>query len=274
MISSPIVTGVRTSAVPILQPVAAPPAYPALAGLFASALPAFRDLLAAADRHVSDIGRIARGGSGLVGERPARFEQEWFPRLDAVAAYTMVREARPRRILEIGCGHSSRFMAQAIADGGLATAMTCVDPRPRAPLAGLPLRHVVRAFGDADVEAASGFGPGDILFVDSSHVIEPGNEVDRVLLDVLPRLPAGVLVHFHDIFLPDDYPPSWGGRRYNEQTAVGTLLGAGGYDILFASRYVATRTGLLAGTLVEDLPLAPAAPEGSLWLRKRAAAAG
>ncbi len=240
--------------------------------LFASAMPAFRDLLKAVDRYGDDIGRIARGRGGLVGERPARFEQEWFPRLDAVAAYTLVRETRPRRILEIGCGHSSRFMAQAIADGDLATRLTCVDPRPRAPLAGLPLRHLVRAFGDADVEAAASFEPGDILFVDSSHVIAPGNEVDRVLLDVLPRLPAGALVHFHDIFLPDEYPPDWSRRRYNEQTAVGALLAGGGYDILFASRYVATRTGLLAGTLIEELPLASNVPEGSLWLRKRAPA--
>ena len=274
ILTSLLAAETRARAAPPLQTIAGPPAYPALAPLFASAVPAFRQLLAATGRYGDDVGRIARGGDGLVGERPARFEQEWFPRLDAVAAYTLVRETRPRRILEIGCGHSSRFMAQAIADGDLDTAMTCVDPRPRAPLAGLPLRHIARTFDDADVEAASGFEAGDILFVDSSHVIEPGNEVDRVVLDVLPRLAAGVVVHFHDIFLPDGYPLAWQRRRYNEQTAVGALLGGGGYDLLFASHYVATRTGLLAGTLVEELPLAPHAPEGSLWLRKRAAQKG
>jgi hypothetical protein len=261
-----------TAAAPSLR--AGPPAYPALAPLFAAALPAFCEMLAAAESYAEGLRRIARGGPGLVGERPARFEQEWFPRLDAVAAYTLVRHTRPRRILEIGCGHSSRFMAQAIADGELDTELTCVDPRPRAPLAGLPLRHVARGFGDADVGALASFEPGDILFVDSSHLIEPGNEVDRVLLDVLPRLPSGVLVHFHDVFLPDDYPPAWVRRRYNEQTAVGALLGGGAYEILFASRYVATRTGLLAGTLIEALPLAADAPEGSLWLRKVAPPAG
>ncbi|MGI3900079.1 MAG: class I SAM-dependent methyltransferase [Janthinobacterium lividum] len=274
ILTSLLTAGDQPAASRTVQTVTGPPVYPALARLFAAAVPVFRDVLKAADRYRDDIGRIARGGPGLVGERTARFEQEWFPRLDAVAAYALVRQTRPRRILEIGCGHSSRFMAQAIADGDIDSAMICVDPRPRAPLAGLPLRHVVRSFGDADVEAASRFASGDILFVDSSHVIEPGNEVDRVLLDVLPRLPAGALVHFHDIFLPDGYPRSWERRRYNEQTAVGALLGGGGYDLIFASRYVTTRTGLLAGTLIEDLPLAADAPEGSLWLRKRAAPAG
>ena len=243
-------------------------AYPALEPLFAAAAPAFAALLSAAGRHAGDLRRIARGGPGLAGERPARFAQEWFPRLDGIAAYLVVREARPRRILEIGCGHSSRFMAQAIVDGDLPTDFTCVDPRPRAPLAGLPLRHVSRRFGAAEAVLTAGFAPDDIVFVDSSHVVEPGNEVDRVLLDVLPRLPAGALVHFHDIFLPEDYPAAWDERRYNEQTAVGALLGGGGYGIVFASRYVATRTDLLAGTVVEDLAPVPDVPETSLWLRK------
>ncbi|WP_245496585.1 class I SAM-dependent methyltransferase [Lichenibacterium ramalinae] len=252
-------------------PAAAPvAAYAALVPLFAAALPSCAALLAAAETYAYDIARIARASPDLVGERPARFTQEWFPRLDAVAAYTLVRQARPARILEIGCGHSSRFMAQAIVDGGLSTAMTCVDPRPRAPLAGLPVRHAQRPFGEADVAAAAAFAPGDIVFVDSSHVVVPGNEVDRLLLDVLPRLPAGVLVHFHDIFLPFGYPDAWETRRYNEQTAVGALLGGGGYEIVFASRYVATATDLIADTLVADLPLAGGAPEASLWLRKRA----
>ena len=258
----------------IFSPDAPHPAYSALTPLFAAAEPSFRALLASAERHAADLARIRDGGPGLVGARPARFAQDWFPRLDAVAAYTMVRQARPARILEIGCGHSSRFMAQAIVDGDLGTDFICVDPRPRAPLVGLPLRHAARLFGPQDAEIASRFAAGDVLFVDSSHVVEPGGEIETLLLDVLPRLPAGALVHFHDVFLPDGYPAAWAGRRYNEQTAVGALLGGGGYEIVFASRYVATRTELLAGTIVETLPLGPGAPEVSLWLRKTASTVG
>ena len=245
-----------------------PAAYPGLRPLFMAAEPAFRDLLAGIDDYGRDLERIAQGGPGLVGERPARFEQEWFPRLDAAAAYALVRRAKPRRIVEIGSGHSTRFLAQAIADEGLATDLVCVDPRPRAPLTGFDIRHVARRFGAPDADAAAGLGPGDILFVDSSHVAMPGTEVDRLLLDVLPRLAVGVLVHFHDVFLPDAYPAVWARRGYNEQVPLGTLLQGGAYSLVFASHYVARHTGLLAKTLVERLPLESGAYEGSLWVCK------
>ena len=68
--------------------------------------------------------------------RGPRFTQDWFPRLDAAAAYAMVRRARPSRLVEIGAGHSTRFMAQAVADGGLATQIVCIDPRPRIAIEG------------------------------------------------------------------------------------------------------------------------------------------
>src|SRR5687768_18416406 len=68
-----------------------------------------------------------------------RWDQDWFPRLDAAAAYAMVRSLRPRRIVEVGSGHSTRFLARALADGGLDTKITAIDPRPRARITGLPV---------------------------------------------------------------------------------------------------------------------------------------
>jgi hypothetical protein len=87
---------------------------------------------------------------------------------------------------------------------------------------------------------------------------------------VLPRLKPGALVHVHDITLPEPYPEAWSWRGYNEQLLVGALLQGGGYEILFASHYVARCADLLesAGCLA-GLPLAPGAFETSLWLRKR-----
>src|SRR5204863_425837 len=69
-----------------------------------------------------------------------RWDQDWFPRLDAAAAYTMVRTLGPKRIVEVGCGHSTRFMARAVADGRLATSIIAIDPAPRAKLEGLNVR--------------------------------------------------------------------------------------------------------------------------------------
>ncbi|KMO39981.1 methyltransferase [Methylobacterium variabile] len=243
--------------------------YPALRPIFSEAEPEFRAVLAAIEAFAPDLDRIAAGGPGLVGERPARFTQDWFPRLDAAAAYALVRRERPGRIVEIGSGHSTRFLAQAVRDGGLTTAITCIDPAPRAPLAGLGVRHAARLFGPEDAAAASSLDPGDVLFIDSSHVAMPGTDVDRLILDVLPRLRAGVIVHLHDVFLPDAYPEEWAWRGYNEQLMVGALLQGGAYAPLFASRYVAMRTGWSLDGVLTRLPLPPGAFETSLWLRKR-----
>ena len=74
---------------------------------------------------------------------------------------------------------------------------------------------------------------GDILFIDSSHIAMPGTDVDRLFLDVLPRLAGGTLVHIHDIALPYAYPKIWDWRGYNEQLLVGALLQGGGYELVF-----------------------------------------
>lgn len=214
------------------------------------------------------LGRIVTGG----GPPLPRWEQDWFPRLDGAVAYTVVDVYRPARIVEIGSGHSTRFMAKALSDGDFGGRMICIDPAPRASLAGLAVDHRphILSVGDGDLVAA--LGPGDILFVDSSHVAMPGTDVDVIVGELLPRLQGGVLVHFHDVFLPDGYPDQWRWRGYNEQIVLAALLQGGGYDVLFSSHWLVTRRAdwlSLAG--VTKLPLRAGALESSLWLRKRTA---
>ena len=86
-----------------------------------------------------------------------------------------------------------------------------------------------------------------MLLIDSSHVAVPGSDVDQLLNTVLPELATGVLVHLHDIFLPDRYPADWTWRGYNEQVAVGCLLQGGGYAVRLASHYLATRHAIAPG---------------------------
>jgi predicted O-methyltransferase YrrM len=240
-----------------------PAAYPALRPVFEAAEPRFAEWLADIETHARDLRRI------LAGTGPARFDQDWFPRLDAAAAYALVRREKPRRIVEIGSGHSTRFLAAAVADGGLSTHITCIDPAPRAGLANLAVEHVPALLKDADPALVAGLGPGDVLFVDSSHIAMPGTDVDRLFLDVLPRLRSGVLVHVHDVTLPEAYPEVWAWRAYNEQLLVGAILQGGNYQVLFASHYVAQafRPAMARGVLA-DLPLPAGAFETSLWLRK------
>ena len=191
-----------------------------------------------------------------------RWDQDWFPRLDAAAAYAIVRSTRPRRIVEVGSGHSTRFLARAVADGRLETRITAIDPAPRATLKGLPVEWIARPVQDALMPALK---PGDILFIDSSHQVKPGSDLEHLVREVLPRLPAGVRVHFHDIFLPDAYPEAWSWRRYNEQEAVAGLL-ADGYAQEFSSHQALKQE--LSGVL-RRLPLVDGAIESSLWLSKR-----
>ena len=251
-------------------PAGARPPYPAVEACFENREAGFREALGWAEALSDDLLRI--------GSEPApgpRWTQAWFPRLDGALAYTLVRRLGPRRIVEVGSGHSTRFVARAVADGGLDTRITAIDPAPRAELAGLPvklLRHTVQeaCARKAGADAFAELGPGDFLMIDSSHVLMPGSDVDLLLGHVLPALPAGAILHLHDIFLPDDYPAAWDWRAYNEQLGVLPLLLGGAWEVLFASHYVATRMAAdLEASVLARLPLASGAVESSLWLKKR-----
>ncbi len=243
-------------------------AYPALEPLFAASLPAML-------RWLERIESFADRLRGLDGPPPVpRWGQDWFPRLDAAALYAIIRSGRPRLVLEVGSGHSTRFLAQAVADGELDCAITCIDPQPRADLHQLPVTLRRRLFTAADASHAAELAAGDILLINSSHVAMPGSDVDLLLNEVLPRLRPGVLIHLHDVFLPDPYPADWAWRGYNEQIAVGCLLHGGGYALRFASHYLATRhAARLATGVIGELPLSPGAFESSLWLEKLPGAA-
>ncbi len=240
------------------------PPIAALEALFGAAEPVFRE-------HLDSIEGFATDLEALDGAPPPapRWRQDWFPRLDAAAAYAMVRTRRPARIVEIGAGHSTRYMARAVSDGGFDTEITVIDPAPRAQLRDLPVRRVGRPLHLA-IEEAERCAPGDFLFIDSSHLLMPGTDVELALTRLVPALPAGALVHFHDVFLPDDYPAGWAWRGYNEQLGLAALLlGGERYRPLFASHYVVTRMAeALARTVVARLPLVDGAVESSLWLEK------
>lgn len=220
-------------------------------------------------RTLETIEDVAAALIALNGPAPApRWLQDWFPRADGAAAYALVRRHQPARIVEVGSGHSTRFLAQAIADGGFPCAFTAIDPAPRAAIDSLPIDVQRRTVQRVDTDVFAALVAGDVLFIDSSHIMMPGTDVDVLFNRVLPGLPAGVLVHIHDVFLPDDYPSTWQWRGYNEQLAVAALLQGGRFSPMWSSRYVATRMqDAVAASVLARLPLPPGAVESSLWLR-------
>jgi len=203
---------------------------------------------------LDEIERLAPDLERIGAEAPPapRWNQDWFPRLDAAAAYAMVRTLKPKRIVEVGCGHSTRIVA--------------IDPAPRASLEGLKVRWLKQPAQSTEPALFAGLAERDILFIDSSHQLKRGSDVEFLLQKALPRLAKGVRVHFHDIFLPDAYPLAWAWRRYNEQEAVGALIG-NGYVMEFASHRLQEQSGKMRGVLAR-LPLEDGAIESSLWLRK------
>jgi predicted O-methyltransferase YrrM len=225
----------------------------------------FRTLLGGMDGFIAELKEIGRDSPP-----EPRWNQDWFPRLDAAAAYTLVRAGRPKHIVEVGSGHSTRFLARAMRDGGIDGRITAIDPHPRTSLLGIQNLELLRApVQDVGLPVFDSLNPGDMLFIDSSHVLMPGSDVDLLINRALPALPSGVLVHFHDIFLPDDYPPDWAWRGYNEQLAVAALLTSKSYVPVFASHFVASRMReLLSRSEVAGIPRPPGAFESSLWLRK------
>lgn len=238
--------------------------YPALAAILEASEAAMDAQLAAIEEFAAPLEAL-----GAAPPPAPRWTQDWFPRLDAAAAYVMVRRLRPRRVVEVGSGHSTRFLARAVLDAGCATRITAVDPEPRARLDGLDVEWVRTAVQDAGFAPFAALAANDLLLIDSSHVLMPGTDVDHLVNRVLPMLPAGVHVHFHDIFLPQDYPAAWGWRGYNEQLAVAALIASGAYAVEFASAYVVARhPQRLQQGVLGRLPLLPGARESSLWLVK------
>lgn len=238
--------------------------YVPLEPIFAEAEPTFLALLKSMDTYAVSLRAIG----GAPPPEP-RFDQDWFPRLDAMALYVFVREARPLNIIEIGSGHSTRFIARAIRDGGLSAKITSIDPAPRADIEGTGATIVRETLQSAGLEVFGKLVEGDILCIDSSHILMPGTDVDILMNHVLPGLPRGVLVHFHDIFLPDDYPPEWEWRGYNEQLGVAALIQGSAFRLLWSSHYAATRMATAVATSVaRAIELKRGAKEASTWMVK------
>lgn len=152
----------------------------------------------------------------------------WLPALDSIALYSLLALHNPQQYVEVGSGNSTKFARRAIRDHRLQTRITSIDPWPRAEIDSICDRVIREPVERVALETFDMLRPGDILFIDSSHRTFMNSDVTMLFLDVLPRLPAGVLVQVHDVTLPCDYPAQWAGRYYSEQYLLAAyLLGRG-----------------------------------------------
>ena len=149
---------------------------------------------------------------------------DWFPGLDGISLYGLLRAREPARYVEIGSGTSTTFAARARGDGGLPTLIRSIDPQPRRGIDSLCDEIIRQPLELAGLQPFGDLEPGDVLFFDGSHRVFMNSDVTVFFLDILPRLPAGVHVGVHDIYLPDDYPPEIASRYYSEQYLLAMVL--------------------------------------------------
>jgi len=156
------------------------------------------------------------------------FENDYFAGFDAAVYYAIIRHLRPRRVIEIGSGYSTRFADKALTQNAGGGTLTCIEPHPDR-LNGLTSRVelIQKRVEEIGVDFFSQLEANDILFIDSSHTVKFGSDVCYEFLDVLPMLQPGVWVHVHDIFFPHDYPAEWILKRrlaLNEQYLLEAFL--------------------------------------------------
>jgi len=225
------------------------------------------------------LGPHLREFAALLGAPPPgwRFEPAngYFQGADAAVLFAMLRRSKPRRVVEVGAGASTVVIAGALARNGAEGApcrFVSVDPEPR--LAGLEGLAELRACSAADLSLTdyTELGDGDALVVDSSHTVKRGSEVNFLVLEVLPRLRPGVRVHFHDVFLPGDYPREWfeRGTFLAEQYLLHAfLIDNPRWEVELALQLLWRADRERFAALV---PVAERHPFGrsSLWLRRRA----
>lgn len=151
---------------------------------------------------------------------------------DAESLYSMLRHFRPRRMVEIGSGISTCVASSALARNAAETAgpacrHVCIEPYHGQGLERLGVELIRERVQDLDLALFHELEAGDVLFVDSSHVIRPFGDVLWIYQRIVPTLAPGVLVHVHDIFTPRDYPEKWLRRErklWNEQYLLETML--------------------------------------------------
>ncbi len=192
--------------------------------------------------------------------------------LDAAVLYATVRTRRPRRIIEVGAGYSTRVIAAAVAanrDSCVATEFSSFDPYPSAPVVPPPrgLDRVERLTAQAiPIDRFGELTAGDLLFIDTTHVVRTGGDVNRLVLDVLPGLHYGVLVHFHDIFLPWEYPAPWIRKQafyWTEQYLVQAFLAFNSrFRVLLSNHWVWREHRSLLHEMGANASIMP----GGLWV--------
>jgi hypothetical protein len=200
-------------------------------------------------------------------------DNDMYGGLDGWVLEAFLRHLRPRRLIEIGSGFSTLItdrVNRELLAGGMQ--ITCVEPYPRdflTTMPGIALR--VEQVQDTPVGVFDELEAGDVLFIDSSHVVKTGSDARWEYLGILPRLSPGVVVHVHDIFFPRDYPKKWvmEGWGWNEQYMLQAfLVFNNAYEVVWGTYWMLDRHRDTLSQAFPGIADPKHLPGASFWIRR------
>ena len=203
------------------------------------------------------------------------FENKFYSYTDGIVLYSLLRHLKPKSVIEIGSGYSSALMLDVNEHFfNNEIALTFVEPYPvrlnsLLKTSDKKQTNIVESFvQDVDLELFKTLKKDDILFVDSSHVVKTGSDVQHILFNILPILNSGVYIHFHDVFYPFEYPKKWvlNGFNWNEDYFLRAfLMYNNDFEIALFSDYLHK----FHKSVFESMPLTYNNTGGNLWIRKK-----
>lgn len=200
---------------------------------------------------------------------------------DGPVLHAMVRKCSPDHIIEIGSGKSTRVSLEASAlnadESGQKTNVIAVEPYPDDTLKRLEEEYSNLTLRQSRAEAIpvneyiSLLGSGDILFIDGSHVLRVGNDVNHLYLKVIPQLPVGTYVHIHDIRFPYEYPKSWllkKHRFWTEQYLLQSFLAFNNsFKVIWSGNWMSEMHGQRLEEILPNYETDGGWP-GSFWIKR------
>lgn len=202
------------------------------------------------------------------------FENPLYSYTDAIVLYSFIRHYKPKKIIELGSGFTSALMLdvnELFFENRIF--LKFIEPYPNRLFSLMKPgdndddKLIIKNAQDIDLELFKSLEKGDILFVDSTHIVKTGSDVNYILFSILPVLKKGVLIHFHDIFFPFEYPKKWvyGGHNWNETYFLRSfLMYNNNFKIKLFSHFIHT----FHKDAFKDMPLSYKNVGGNIWIEK------
>jgi predicted O-methyltransferase YrrM len=203
------------------------------------------------------------------------FQNPSYSYLDAIFLYSMIRHKKPKNIIEIGSGYSTCVILDTNDlhfNGNIN--VTCIEPYPELLLSLLKkgdegrINLIAKDIQEVDLNIFSCLEENDILLIDSTHVSKIYSDVNCAFFEILPSLASGVLIHFHDIFYPFEYPTDWvfENRAWNELYILRAFLQYNdAFRIVLFSSYL---MNFFEDYFREHMPLCLRNAGGNIWIQR------